>query len=155
MKLRAAQKVHYDAGPNMTPLVDIVMVILIFLMLTGSFAAGEWWLQSNMPLVQRGADNAEVPKDYVPDTPLEIRVESTGETWSARVEGRQEPFRDRKKLAEYLARTRERLLALNPKEEKIQVYIAPRRETKYRHIVEVYGAAMDAQLKKIAFQMAD
>ena len=33
MKIQGAKKVHYDAGPNMTPLVDVVMVILIFLML--------------------------------------------------------------------------------------------------------------------------
>ena len=49
MKMRAAQKVHYDAGPNMTPLVDVVMVILIFLMLTGSFAVGVHFLQSKNP----------------------------------------------------------------------------------------------------------
>ena len=73
---KSAQKVHYDSGPNMTPLVDIVMVILIFLMLTGSFAVAEHWLQSNMPLVKKGPDNAEVPKDYVPDTPIRS-------TWTA------------------------------------------------------------------------
>ena len=39
MKLQGAKQVHYDSGPNMTPLVDVVMVILIFLMLAGSFGA--------------------------------------------------------------------------------------------------------------------
>jgi biopolymer transport protein ExbD len=39
MKLKGAKAVHYDSGPNMTPLVDVVMVILIFLMLAGSFVA--------------------------------------------------------------------------------------------------------------------
>ena len=51
MKMKSAQKIHYDAGPNMTPLVDIVMVILIFLMLTGTFTAGMHYLQSNIPQV--------------------------------------------------------------------------------------------------------
>ena len=37
MRIQGARKVHYDSGPNMTPLVDVVMVILIFLMLAGSF----------------------------------------------------------------------------------------------------------------------
>src|SRR2546430_14063955 len=74
MKMRAAQKVHYDAGPNMTPLVDVVMVILIFLMLTGSFAVGEHFLQSNMPVTKKGA--GQVNDKSVPDEPLEIRVDS-------------------------------------------------------------------------------
>ena len=29
MRVQSANKVHYDSGPNMTPLVDIVMVILM------------------------------------------------------------------------------------------------------------------------------
>ena len=74
MKMRSAQKVHYDAGPNMTPLVDVVMVILIFLMLTGSFAVGEHFLQSNMPVTKKGA--GQVTDKSVPDEPLEIRVDS-------------------------------------------------------------------------------
>jgi biopolymer transport protein ExbD len=156
MKLRAGQKVHYDSGPNMTPLVDIVMVILIFLMLTASFVAGEWWLQSNMPLVQKGADNAAVPKDYVPDMPIQINVESTGEkTWSASIEGRPEHYRTRKELADYLKEMRERLLAASQQPDKIQVYIRPTRTTRHRHTIEAYGAAMDADLKKIAFMMAE
>src|ERR1044071_8841502 len=95
MKIKGAKAVHYDTGPNMTPLVDIVMVILIFLMLTGSFAAGEHFLQSNLPLTRKGLGgdkNQNVPKDEN----LEIRVDSfpvtgaTGQTtyvWVASVNG--------------------------------------------------------------------
>src|SRR5688572_28530874 len=87
MKMKVAQKVHYDAGPNMTPLVDVVMVILIFLMLTGSFAVGEHFLLRNLPLSQKGI--GEAPKESVPqDEPLEIRVDSTGEDqWAAQAGG--------------------------------------------------------------------
>ncbi len=87
MKMKAAQKVHYEAGPNMTPLVDVVMVILIFLMLTGSFAVGQRFLQSNLPLTSTGA--GAVKLDNVPkDEPMEIRVRSQGETaWIADVGG--------------------------------------------------------------------
>ena len=31
MKVSGAKQVHYDSGPNMTPLVDVVMVILMIL----------------------------------------------------------------------------------------------------------------------------
>ena len=40
MKLGTSQKIHYDSGPNMTPLVDVVMVILIFMMLVSQFVTG-------------------------------------------------------------------------------------------------------------------
>lgn len=30
---------RYDSGPNLTPLVDVVLVVLIFLMLGGAMAA--------------------------------------------------------------------------------------------------------------------
>src|SRR3954468_9590610 len=49
MRLKGAKAVHYDSGPNMTPLVDVVMVILIFLMLAGSFGAASRFLPSTLP----------------------------------------------------------------------------------------------------------
>src|SRR2546421_8499411 len=78
MKLTVAKKVHYDAGPNMTPLVDIVMVILIFLMLCGSFVGSEHFLVSNLPISQGGVGNVPPPPGYIPDEPIEIRVDSVG-----------------------------------------------------------------------------
>ena len=42
----------------MTPLVDVVMVILIFLMLAGSFAGAEHYLVSNVPFTDKGAAGA-------------------------------------------------------------------------------------------------
>src|SRR3954469_2814594 len=88
MKMRSAQKVHYDAGPNMTPLVDVVMVILIFLMLTGSFAVGEHYLQSNLPVSKKGSSAGPADMSKILDENLEIRVDSFGEEkWSAQAGG--------------------------------------------------------------------
>ena len=61
MKIKGAKKVHYDSGPNMTPLVDVVMVILIFLMLAGSFAGAEHYLVSNVPFSKQGAGGGTPP----------------------------------------------------------------------------------------------
>ncbi|MFN0133983.1 MAG: ExbD/TolR family protein [Phycisphaerales bacterium] len=36
-------------GPTMTPMVDVVMVILIFFMATATFAGSEWFLRSALP----------------------------------------------------------------------------------------------------------
>ena len=36
-------------GPNMTPMVDVVMVILIFFMASATFAGAEWFLKAGIP----------------------------------------------------------------------------------------------------------
>src|SRR5580693_178767 len=59
MKISGAKKVHYDSGPNMTPLVDVVMVILIFLMLTGSFGGASHFLKASMPVGTQAKGNVK------------------------------------------------------------------------------------------------
>src|ERR1700742_3022709 len=73
MRIKGAKQVHYDSGPNMTPLVDVVMVILIFLMLAGSFGETEKYLVSDVPVAAKGAGGK--PKDGVPiPTKFSIKV---------------------------------------------------------------------------------
>jgi biopolymer transport protein ExbD len=152
MKLKTASRIHYDAGPNMTPLVDIVMVILIFLMLTGTFAVGEHFLASNLPLTQKGGGGAVSPN--VPlDEPLEIRVDSkAGDEWTAQAGGYQ--CKSQVQLASQLNKMREAMIAAGTAADKIQVVISPGTNTKYKHLVEVYEAALDAKFKKVAFSPA-
>jgi biopolymer transport protein ExbD len=45
-------------GPNMTPMVDVVMVILVFFMASSAFIAPEWFLPS---LLARSEDRAAAP----------------------------------------------------------------------------------------------
>lgn len=44
---RDAASLHY--GPNMTPMVDVVMVILVFFMVSAAFLGPEWLLQGLVP----------------------------------------------------------------------------------------------------------
>src|SRR5512138_3032602 len=76
MKIQGSKQVHYDAGPNMIPLVDVVMVILIFLMLVGQFGGLEHYLMSNLPYSESGLGGAKPPSGSVPDEPLDIRVDA-------------------------------------------------------------------------------
>src|SRR6187431_149579 len=77
MKVEGAKQVHYDSGPNMTPLVDVVMVILIFLMLAGSFGTTEHFLASKTPIHAKGGGGEPDP-NFVPPTMLDVQVDEAG-----------------------------------------------------------------------------
>ena len=49
----AQHDMHY--GPNMTPMVDVVMVILVFFMASAVFLGPEWFLRTAIPIVTPGA----------------------------------------------------------------------------------------------------
>jgi biopolymer transport protein ExbD len=152
MKIRGAKKVHYDSGPNMTPLVDVVMVILIFLMLAGSFAGTEHYLVSNVPISKRGAGNATPPPGGIPeDEPLVISVEqnATHDGFVARAE--KLTASDSRVLQKQLETLREQLRTAGKPPDKVQIVISPGKNVKYKNLVEVYQAALSAQFSKVAF----
>ena len=79
MKLKGAKQVHYDSGPNMTPLVDVVMVILIFLMLAGSFGTAEHFMASAVPIHAKGVGGVPPPQDWKPADQLDVQVSANGD----------------------------------------------------------------------------
>jgi biopolymer transport protein ExbD len=150
MRIQGAKKIHYDSGPNMTPLVDVVMVILIFLMLAGSFVGAEHFLISNLPLSQSGAGGVQLPPGYIPDEPIDIRVDSpTPDTFLATA-GRIQTG-DIQKLTGQLKGMRLALNQTGKDDDHIQVKIGPGKNVKYRFLVQVYEAALNAGYKKVAF----
>jgi biopolymer transport protein ExbD len=154
MKIKGAKQVHYDSGPNMTPLVDVVMVILIFLMLAGSFGANSWYLTSNLPIKGAGGPPKEPVAGELPDEIVEIKI--FGEGTGFRVMGDNinsqgiVPTRDW--LVERLTAKKALLASQNTKEDQIQVVLAPTASARYEHIALVYEAALKAQFKKVAFR---
>jgi biopolymer transport protein ExbD len=151
MRLTVAKKVHYDSGPNMTPLVDVVMVILIFLMMAGSFGA-EHYLSSNVPLKQEGNSGAQPPPGWIPDEPLEIRVDSTGRGFEATA-GRIRTS-DPASLTAQLTAMRQQLESAGTPSARVQVVVSPGRSTKYDHLIRVYESAVNAGFTKVAFATA-
>ncbi|MEO6435838.1 MAG: biopolymer transporter ExbD [Tepidisphaeraceae bacterium] len=150
MKIQGAKKIHYDSGPNMTPLVDVVMVILIFLMLAGSFVQAEHFLVSNLPLSQSGAGEQALPAGFIPDEPIDIRVDSpTPDTFLATA-GRIRTG-DVQQLTQQLKNMRLALNGTGKSDEQLQVKIGPGKNVKYRFLVVVYEAALNAGYKKVAF----
>ncbi|MBC7835030.1 MAG: biopolymer transporter ExbD [Phycisphaerales bacterium] len=60
-------------GPNMTPMVDVVMVILIFFMASAAFMGNEWFLQAALP-AGAGGPKAAAKKDPLAFPPTLIKV---------------------------------------------------------------------------------
>ena len=150
MKLKGAKAVHYESGPNMTPLVDVVMVILIFLMLAGSFAGAEHYLVSNLPFRQNGGGNSS-PSAVPDDPPLTINVDNnaTHDGYIARVD--QFAATDEEKLQGALISLRDKMAAIGQTPDKVQVVISPGRGVKYKYVTEVFEAAQSVNFKKIGF----
>jgi len=160
MKIKGAKAVHYESGPNMTPLVDVVMVILIFLMLTGSFGAAAHFLPSSMPIKQTGhgeIDPNKIPK--IPDQQLEIAVISSGPSIYTAVLSDQTKYvngvaESGKTLEQALTEKRLAHQAGGKSADTLQVLLCPRLTTRMDHLMEVYQSAMAAQCPKIGFQTA-
>jgi len=148
MKIQGAKKVHYDSGPNMTPPVDVVMVILIFLMLAGSFAGADHFLVTQAAYSRTGAGGAPPPPGGIPqDEPLEIRVDSpTPDRFHARF-GQVSIDNNPQQLATQLATMRDKL-------GDVPVIISPGRMVKYKFLIDVYQSALQAKFSKISFATA-
>lgn len=151
MKLRGARKVRYDSGPNMIPLVDVVMVILIFLMLVGQFGGLEHYLLSKLPYSEQGLGGAKPPSGVIPDEPLDIRVEAPApDRWVALVGG-QAQLSDAASLAQHLSILHDRLHDAGTPTEKIQVIISPAKDIRYETLTTIYQCALQARFSKISF----
>lgn len=153
MKL-GMRSTKFESGPNMTPLVDIVMVILIFLMLVGTFAAGEWVVQQNAStFTTASSSNQPPPADFVPDEPIIIRVsQPTPDKYVAQAD--RVTTGDKAVLIEQLRLMRVQLLDIGKKQEKLTIVIQPRPEVKHRHYMEVYDAALIAGFQKVSFAVS-
>ena len=145
---------RFDSGPNMTPLVDIVMVILIFLMLVGTFTAGEWVIQQNASaFVTATSSTNPPPPDFVPDEPIIIRVsQPTPDRFIAQAERITTSSPDQ--LEQDLRALRQQLLQIGKPEDKLTIVIQPRPDVKHRFYMQVYDAALRAGFKKVSFAVS-
>lgn len=62
------------AGPNMTPMVDVVMVILIFFMTSAAILGPEWFLATSLPPARERGTVAPV-EPRMEDRRIVVRVE--------------------------------------------------------------------------------
>ena len=154
MKIAKRHNVHYESGPDMTPLVDVVMVLLIFLMMVGKFGGANRYLASDMPISSQGAADTPVDPNLIPKEPIVINVsQPTPDTFRAFV-GRISTGNDQE-LATQLTALLKGMKQTGRKVDDIQVYIKPSRGVRYNQVVKVYTAAVEAGFTKIGFQTSE
>jgi biopolymer transport protein ExbD len=145
MKLSTSKKIHYDNGPNMVPLVDVSLVILIFMMLAGSFGMGEHYLHSDLPAPQSAAGASSVL-----DEPLVVRLAPAANALSAQ-------FLDQKAgslqaLQQGMQAVHDRLnRAVGGSAEKTLILLAPSPAVPYEQAIAAYEAIRKAGFTRISF----
>jgi biopolymer transport protein ExbD len=137
-------------GPNMTPMVDVVMVILIFFMASATFAGAEWFLKTAIP--RQGAD--QPAKDPAGD-PFKLPPARFELTLSRGADGRTvasgqgfEPCG----IAELRARLAE--LARGTGADDLVLVLRPAREVPYADVVRAHDAAAGAGIAKVGLMDA-
>ena len=160
MKINAGKKVHLEAGPNMTPLVDVVMVILIFLMLCGSFGGSEKYLESILPMRPKGGlADASRKNNPLDDVIIDVRIDgytnSEGKPdWQASFNAyvganaiKGDPAVLKAALEKVLKSNKDNNIPAS----KLQVLLAPGTNVKWKWITTVYTATNDAGFAKVGF----
>lgn len=149
MKKVVLTKMSAHTGPNMTPMVDIVMCILIFFMLASSFAAADLFLTSNMPAIDKKGLGDTKGDTAAPAIQSKIDVYMVGESGK----GQKAMVRGFGVIIEDLEQQLPLTLANKQREMSpdAQIIIVPTEEVPYQDVITVYDACMKARFKNVAF----
>lgn len=140
-----AHSLHF--GPNMTPMVDVVMVILIFFMASAAFLGNEWFLRAAIPFEAGRGKSTTKPNDplALPPVRLEILmdVDGAGNTVVSFVK------LQRVSMDQFLERVRE--MASEPQTAQFEVLIKPTGRVPYRDVVRAHAACDQAGMVKVGY----
>jgi biopolymer transport protein ExbD len=132
-------------GPNMTPMVDIVMVILIFFMATAAFMGSEWYLKAAIPFEAGRGTSVNKPNDplAIPLKPLEVMMDANadGRTIINFLE------LQRATVDEFIARISQ--FPRNQTTSELEVVIKPMPRVPYADVVRVHAACDAAGIYKV------
>ncbi len=146
-KKHARRSMHaaHHVGPNMTPMVDVVMVILIFFMLGSSFVSPDWYLTNNTPAIKGGLSN--VKTNAMPPTRINIKLRVRGTHTVAILPGLQTGDLSGE-LATFLTNKHKALVKGVP----VQIFISPSNGVPYKDIITTYSDCIQARFKQVAFR---
>jgi biopolymer transport protein ExbD len=142
----AVWEMHF--GPNMTPMVDVVMVILIFYMASTSFIGSEWFLRTALPKEPAAAPRQDRSREA--DDPFSVPPAQFELTLRRGAEGRtvaSGPAFGAVSLAELPSRLAE--LARGTGAEDLALVIRADGGVPYGDVVRAHDAATSAGITKV------
>lgn len=140
----ALQDYESHHGPNMTPMVDVVMVILIFFMAAMSFVGPEWFLRAAVPMIRGPGDVSEPAADpfALPPAIFTLRLERTGVETTATGLGLEAATLDR-------AAERIRQMAGELSAADVVLQLMPAPDVPYRDVIRVHDEARRAGVRGV------
>ena len=116
--------------PNLTPLIDVVFLLLVFFLVATTFADDEVEMDLELPRAQNGSDGADA----------ELLVIHVAEDGSMRVDGREVT----------LAGLEQKLLAAAERNTDQEVLIRGDTRVDLGRVVEAFDACLSASLNKVS-----
>ena len=143
MRVFSRRVARYDSGPNLTSLVDVVMVVLIFLMLAGSFSAARVVKGPTAVSPHGCVMAANVLEIYVRSNPAKHSFVAL--VGSERIEG------DPDELAARLEARHHGYLVAGTDPAAVQVIVCPAGGVSYQDVLSVYESARRGGFGRVAF----
>jgi biopolymer transport protein ExbD len=132
-------------GPNMTPMVDIVLVILVFFMATAAFIGEEWFVQASIPSASGPSADAGTADTEEPSRTVHVRLrlDDAGApvAWASELGIEGQPI---ERLIEHI-----RTLAPDDETASSQLMIIADTDVIYRDILRVHEASSAAGITKV------
>ena len=136
-----------NTGPNMTPMVDIVMCLLIFCMLTMDITGSHTVLESKLA-AEKGPGIVDKPDLKAPAVTSRIEIRSDPQTHQPVVLAFGQVIRNLDRdLPEILVQKQADMSA------DVQIVIQPHSDVHYQDVITVYDQCIKAQFKNVAFMM--
>jgi len=151
------KKMSAHVGPNMTPMVDVVMCILIFFMLGSSLAAPELFLKNNTAAVEKGGLGTITGDTKLPDVRMNIKLTRQGnETWvsafnSPLMKMNHVDDKDQADNDTIFAELTQKRKSIS---DEVQVLIVPESRVPYQDVITLYDFCTKLQFKQVAFYPA-
>ncbi len=153
-KARRRSSVHEKPGSlNLTSMIDVVFQLLIYFIVTASFAQGEGIIIAKLP--QSGGQasaEAEPPKQ-----PLKIVLTSTGmSAYRINLDGYPAAPADFEQLGDLLETLRHdpQQGLTGPYKDDNPIIIQPDGKTRWQHVVNAFNATVAARYKNVSFAAA-
>ena len=147
------KKTAVHVGPNMTPMVDVVMCILIFFMLGSSLAMPDLFLKSNTAISKAGLGTEQATQD-LPSVRMNIKLKRQGtDTWVSAFDS---PLMKLDKVDDadqsnsdaVFEKLSDRRRTIS---DDVQVLIVPEKSVPYQDVITIYDFCTKLKFKQVAF----